>query len=188
MPAKAEWLVRLPEIRATLERFDAPVVDRSVIEELFGLKRRRAIVLMHQLGGYQAGRTFLVDRLRLLGRLAALEGEGDYHVENRRRERLQGFLCASREHLLATRIAIPAGDAETRFTLDSLGPGVRLTPGMLCIEFGQPVELLQKLHTLAQAIAREFEKFEDMARDGPAGRAPRRALMATSCGDLDAVG
>ena len=167
MPAKAEWLVRLPEIRATLERFDAPVVDRSVIEELFGLRRRRAIVLMHQLGGYRAGRTFLVDRLRLLGRLAALEGEGDYHVENRRRERLQGFLCASREHLLATRIAIPAGDAETRFTLDSLGPGVRLTPGMLSIEFGQPVELLQKLHTLAQAIAHEFEKFEGMAKPAP---------------------
>ena len=92
-------------------------------------------------------------------------------VENRRRERLQGFLCASREHLLATRIAIPAGDAETRFTLDSLGPGVRLTPGMLSIEFGQPVELLQKLHTLAQAIAHEFEKFEGMAK---------RAPMATS--------
>ena len=167
MPAKAEWLVRLPEIRAALERFDAPVVDRSVIEELFGLKRRRAIVLMHQLGGYQAGRTFLVDRLRLLGRLAAFEGDGDYHIEKRRRERLQGFLCASREHLLATRIAIPAGDAETRFTLDSLGPGVRLTPGMLSIEFGQPVELLQKLHTLAQAIAHEFEKFEGMAKPAP---------------------
>jgi hypothetical protein len=76
MPAKAEWLLRLPEIRAALERFDAPVVDRSVIEELFGLRRRRAIVLMHQLGGYQAGRTFLVDRLRLLGRLAASEDGG----------------------------------------------------------------------------------------------------------------
>jgi hypothetical protein len=77
MPAKAEWLLRLPEIRAALERFDAPVVDRSVIEELFGLKRRRAIELLLQLGGYQAGRTFLVDRARLLDRLAAFEGEGD---------------------------------------------------------------------------------------------------------------
>jgi hypothetical protein len=38
---------------------------------------------------------------------------------------------------------------------------------MLCIEFGQPVELLQKLHTLAQAIAHEFEKFEGMAKPAP---------------------
>jgi len=168
MPAKAEWLARLPEIRAELERFDAPVVDRSVIEDLFGLKRRRAIVLMHQLGGYQAGRTFLVDRLRLLGRLAAFEGEGDYHVEKRRRERLQGFLRASREHLLATRITIPVRDANARCTLSGLGPGVRLTPGMLCVEFAQPLELLEKLYTLAQAIAHEFEQFEDMAKGGSA--------------------
>ena len=75
------------------------------------------------------------------------------------------------------------GDAKARFTLNGLGPGVRLTAGMLCVEFGQPLELLQKLYTLAQAIAQEFEKFEDMARGGPAGRAAERAPMATSCGD-----
>ena len=168
MPAKSEWLLRLPEIRAALERFDAPVVDRSVIEELFGLKRRRATVLMHQFGGYLCGRTFLVDRLRLLSRLAAFEGEDTYHMETRRHERLQGFLRASREHLVAARITIPAGGGDTRFTLDSLGPGVRLTPGILSIEFGQPVELLQKLYALAQAIAREFEKFEEIAKAKPA--------------------
>src|ERR1017187_8979379 len=31
MPAKPEWLLRLPEIRAQLEYLDAPVVDRAVI-------------------------------------------------------------------------------------------------------------------------------------------------------------
>jgi hypothetical protein len=51
---------------------------------------------------------------------------------------------------------------------------------MLCVEFHQPLELLQKLYTLAQAIAQEFEKFEVMARGGPAGRAAERAPMATS--------
>jgi hypothetical protein len=49
-----------------------------------------------------------------------------------------------------------------------MGPGVRLTPGMLCVEFGQPVELLQKLYALAQSIAHEFEKFEEIAKAGPA--------------------
>jgi hypothetical protein len=38
---------------------------------------------------------------------------------------------------------------------------------MLCVEFGQPVELLQKLYALAQAIAGEFEQFEEIARAGP---------------------
>jgi hypothetical protein len=151
-----------------LEHLNAPVVDRSVIEDLFGLKRRRAIELMHQFGGYQAGRTFLVDRVWLLARLSAFEGEGAYHVEKRRRERLQGFVKASREHLLATRITIPVRDANARFTLSGLGPGVRLTPGMLCVEFVQPLELLEKLYTLAQAIAHEFEQFEEMVKSGSA--------------------
>jgi len=46
MPAKAAWLLHIPEIVAMLEDFDVPVVDRAVIERLFGLQRRRAIELI----------------------------------------------------------------------------------------------------------------------------------------------
>jgi hypothetical protein len=46
MPAKPEWLLRLPEIRAELEHLEVPVVDRSGVERIFGLKRRRAIELL----------------------------------------------------------------------------------------------------------------------------------------------
>jgi hypothetical protein len=63
---KAEWLLRVPEIRAELAAIETPVVDRSMVEQLFRLKRRRSIELMHQLGGFQSGRTFLIDRLQLL--------------------------------------------------------------------------------------------------------------------------
>jgi hypothetical protein len=45
MPAKPEWLLRLPDIRAELEHLDVPVVDRAGIERIFGLRRRRAIEL-----------------------------------------------------------------------------------------------------------------------------------------------
>jgi len=62
MPAKALWLLQIPEIVSLLETFDVPVVDRAIIERLFGLRRRQAIELLHRFGGYQAGRTFLVDR------------------------------------------------------------------------------------------------------------------------------
>ena len=58
MPAKALWLLHIPDIIAMLESFDVPVVDRAVIEHLFGLRRRRAIQLPHRFGGYQAGRTY----------------------------------------------------------------------------------------------------------------------------------
>src|SRR5689334_12786005 len=61
MPAKPAWLLHLSEIIEQLEAFDVPVVDRGIVERVFGLRRRRAIELLHRFGGYQAGRT-LPDR------------------------------------------------------------------------------------------------------------------------------
>jgi hypothetical protein len=166
MPAKPEWLLRLPEIRAELERVAVPIVDRAGIERIFGLKRRRAIELMHEFGGYQTGRTFLLDRARLLEVLQSLELREDYSVEKRRRERLQDVVEASREHLISTRVRIPVRAAAVRPSLDRLAPGVLLMPGMLSIEFRHPVELLEKLYGLAQAISHDFEKFEELLPGG----------------------
>src|SRR5665811_2500757 len=114
MPAKPEWLLRLPEIRSELEHLAVPIVDRAGIERIFGLKRRRAIELMHQFGGYQAGRTFLVDRARLLEALQSLESREDYSVEKRRREHLGDVMEASREHLMSMRVRIPVRAAAAR--------------------------------------------------------------------------
>jgi hypothetical protein len=72
MPAKAAWLLRIPDIVALLESFVVPVVDRAIVERLFGLRRRRAIELLHRFGGYQAGRTFLIDRKILIEQLQRL--------------------------------------------------------------------------------------------------------------------
>jgi hypothetical protein len=166
MSAKAEWLLRLPEIRAELEHLDVPIVDRAGIERLFGLKRRRAIELMHEFGGYQTGRTFLLDRARLLEALQSLESRDDYAVEKRRRERLRDVVEASREHLVLTRVQIPVRAAATRPSLDRLAPGVLLLPGVLSIEFRQPIELLEKLYALAQAIGHDFERFEGLSPGG----------------------
>ena len=166
MPAKPEWLLRLPEIRAELEHLDVPVVDRAGIEHIFGLKRRRAIELMHQFGGYHTGRTFLVDRARLLEALQSQESREDYSVEKRRRERLGDVVEASREHLIAMRVRIPVRATAARASLDRLAPGVLLLPGMLSIEFQHPVELLEKLYELAQAISHDFDKFEELLPGG----------------------
>ncbi len=161
MPAKPVWLLRLPDIRAHLEYLDTPVVDRAVIERIFGLKRRRAIELMHEFGGYQAGHTFLLDRVRLLEVLQSVESRrrGDYTAEKRRRERLQDVVEASREPLILTRVQIPVRAAAARPSLNRLAPGVLLLPGVLTIEFQHPVELLEKLYGLAQAIGHDFEQF-----------------------------
>ena len=166
MPAKPEWLLRLPEICAELEHLDVPIVDRASIERIFGLKRRRAIELMHQFVGYQAGRTFLLDRARLLEGLRSLESGEDYTAEKRRWERLRDVVEASREHLILTQVRIPVRAAAARASLDRLAPGVLLMPGRLSIEFRHPVELLEKLYGLAQAISHDFEKFEELLPGG----------------------
>ncbi len=162
MPAKPEWLLRLPEIREELEHLAVPVVDRSGIERIFGVKRRRAIELMHQFGGYQTGRTFLLDRAQFLEALQSLESKEDYSAEKRRRERLLDVVEASREHLISTRVRIPVRAAVARASLDRLTPGILLSPGVLTIEFQCPTELLERLYWLAQAISHDFEKLEGL--------------------------
>ena len=166
MPAKPEWLLRLPEIRTELEHLGVPVVDRAGLERIFGLRRRRAIELLHQFGGYQAGRAFLVDRARLLEALRSLESGEDYTAEKRRRERLRDVVEASRDHLISTQVRIPVRAAAMRPSLDRLAPGVLLMPGMLSVEFRHPVELLEKLYWLAQAISHDFERFEALLPGG----------------------
>ena len=47
MPLKKTWLLRLPAIREELSQLDLPLIDRASFERLFGVRRRRAVQLMH---------------------------------------------------------------------------------------------------------------------------------------------
>ena len=89
MPAQNQWLTRLPDIVAAIEQVKVPVIDRTGIENLFGLRRRRAIELMHRLGGFESGGAFLVERARLLSELRSVMDGEDYVREAHRRERLR---------------------------------------------------------------------------------------------------
>src|ERR1019366_1254121 len=145
MPAKAQWLLRVPEILAELAALDVPVLDRAVCERLFRLRRRRTIDLIRCFGGYQAGRTFLVDWPKLVWR---------------RKERLAERLDAIRRLQAGARVAIAVEPETLRQRLPDLPPGVGLSPGELHIQFQSSEELLSKLFALAQAIANDYEAFE----------------------------
>src|ERR1700691_807798 len=160
MPAKAQWLLRVPEILAELSALDVPVVDRAVCERLFRLRRRRAIDLIRGFGGYQAGRTFLVDRPKLVAQLEQIRDSPDFKVEWRRKERLTERLDAIRRLQAGARVAIAVEPETGRRRLPDLPPGVGLSPGELHIQFQSSEELLSKLFALAQAIANDFEAFE----------------------------
>jgi len=163
MPAKALWLLHIPEILSQLETFDVPVVDRAIIERLFGLRRRQAIELLHRFGGYQAGRTFLVDRRLLMEHLRRLvEGE-EFQREHRRQERLGQAVDQLRRQQTAARVKIPVAPDVFSRKLADLPPGVALEAGHLHIAFSGTEDLLSKLFELSQAASNDFDRFRAAA-------------------------
>ena len=163
MAAKAAWLLKIPEIVSLLETFDVPVVDRAIVEHLFGLRRRQAIELLHRFGGYQAGRTFLVDRLRLIDQLRRLAEQDEFQAESRRKERLEHAFDQLRRHRSAARVRIPMQPDVCGRNLADLPAGVALEPGQLRIEFFSAEDLLGKLYELAQAASNDFDRFRAAA-------------------------
>jgi len=160
MPAKPEWLLRLPEILAELCLLEVPVLDRAVIQRLFNFQRRRAILFMHAQGGYLAGHSFLVDRMRLIAQLEVLLTGDGFHQESRRRVRLEEALDKARRCNAARRVKIPVAPGTSNLRLNTLAPGIELSPGTLRVEFREAKELLQRLFELVQAAANDFERFE----------------------------
>jgi hypothetical protein len=163
MPTKKTWLLRLPEIRKELTAMQAPVVDRAVFERLFGVRRRRAIELLHYFHGFQSGRTFLIDRLALIEQLMPLETSAEFALEHRRRERLVDSLNKLRRSRAGARVTIPA--EACRENGAALPPGVQIEPGTLRITFDGVTDLLAKLYALSQAAAGDFEAFRAAAED-----------------------
>ena len=163
MPARPQWMLRTPLILEEIAALDQPVIDRAVIERTFGVHRRRAVQLMAAFGGYQAGNTILIERRHLLEHLEKIVSSGEFLFEERRRERLTESLDRARQRRRAAAISIPIARTAVQETLDRLPAGITLTPGLLQIQFGKSLELLQKLFQLSQAISNDFEQFEILA-------------------------
>jgi len=164
MPAKSQWLIRLPEILEELSALSMPVLDRALCERLFRLRRRRTIELLHRFGGYQAGRTFLIDRLELIRQLRDLRDSPEVLVELRRRQRLSDSLEKLRKYRVAESVQIRVVAQPPAFP-----EGMRLTPGELTIRFKRAEELLGKLYEIAQAAAGDFERFRATVEGTNAG-------------------
>ena len=163
MPAKPVWLLKIPEIIRMLEAFDVPVVDRAIIERLFGLRRRQAIELLHRFGGFESGRTFLVDRHVLIENLRRLAAGEEFDRESRRKERLDGAIDRLRRYQTAARVSIPVPPDVFNRKLKDLSAGVALEPGHLHVAFSGAEELLSKLYELAQVASNDFDRFRAAA-------------------------
>jgi len=139
----------------------------------FGLRRRRAIELLHRFGGYQAGRTFLVERRVLIDHLQRLAAGEEFRIEHRRKERLSQVVDQFRRYQAGARIKIPAPPNGFSLKVAGLSVGVVLQPGHLHIEFSDTEDLLTKLYELSQTASHDFDRFRAAAE--PAGGGVERS-------------
>ena len=155
MPAKSQWLLQIPEIVQQLRVLDVPVVDRVVIEKIFGVRRRRAVELMRHFGGYRSGNTILLDRLGLVDQLEAVGAGDDVIREQRRKERLSGKLDELHQYRVAASVRIPV----LTVAAGTLPEGVAFEAGRLMVDYGSVEELLSRLYALSQAAALDYDGF-----------------------------
>jgi len=159
LPAKPLWLLRLPRIQEELAAIETPIIDRSCVEKLFRVRRRRAIELMGEFGGFQSGKTFLVEKAQVQSVLTRIAEQG-YEHELGRRTKLVTEIERVKKLLPARDIRLVVTDETAGMGMDDLPPGVQLRPGELKIEFGGVEDLLRKLFELSQAIVNDYRKFE----------------------------
>jgi len=161
MPAKPTWLLQVPEMLEALRAMSVPFLDRTAVERLFRVRRRRAIQLMSTLGGgYLVGKTFLVGRLQLITELEAISRGDEFSFERRRKERLVKDLEQSRKEIAGRRVRIQAPPDASDRTIGDLPAGIHLRPGELRIEFFGTEDLLRHLFELSQAIINDYQRFE----------------------------
>jgi hypothetical protein len=171
MPAKAMWLLKIPQIRSMLAEVSLPVIDRAIIERVFGLRRRQAIELMNRFGGYQAGRTLLIDRLRLIAELDKILAGGEYQQESARHEKLTAALTKFQRSRRAQEVRIAVSPEVFSTEVTTLPNTVHLQTGKLLVEFSGCEDLVRQLFTVAQAALNDYDSFRNMSEGVKDGRA-----------------
>lgn len=142
-----------------IRHLPAPVVDRATVERLFGVRRRRANQIIARMGGYEVGRTALVERDRFLAGLEAIAAGEEFHYEERRRARVHEKLDEARRIVRAQKVKIQASPSSAKPSGPPLPPGVSLHPGEIRIAFDSPETLLTRLFELSQSIAHDYDEF-----------------------------
>jgi hypothetical protein len=179
MPAQPQWLLHLPNIIEEIAAIDAPVVDRAVLERVFRVRRRRAVELMSAFGGYQAGRTFLVDRKKLVAALEKMRDSGAFAFERQRKENLAQELERVRRYCAGAKVAVTITKEDLERRAPDFPPGVELEAGRLTVAFGTTEDLVRKLFGLAKAAANDFEAFKSAAERKRAAKLTPAATAST---------
>jgi hypothetical protein len=163
LPPQLTWLHRLPDIVAQIKDVPSPVIDRSVIEQVFQVQRRQAHRLMAEFGAHQLGsgrgRTLVLTRDELVARLEAFVHTEEFQRTRLRKQKLATALLESRERLKHRRIEIRVDPRQRSLGRDAWPATLQLSPGLLQIDFTSPNHLAEQLALVALALEDEWETF-----------------------------
>ena len=169
MPAKPSWYSKLDEIIRELELLPRPFVDRSTLEFLLGVGRRRAQQILAPCITERVGTNGLADRDALIAHLRRVAESDDSYYERRRRRKVAEILARlQKDRLDRPQLLVEAPVQILTQEFVNLPAGVELEPGRICLTFDQPQQALEKLLALAMAISNDFERFERQVRSAPA--------------------
>ena len=162
MPDKPIWYAGLEAAIGQLEALPFPWVDRSTIESVLGVGRRRAQQILQPLVRKSVGKSGLADREEVIGHLRRLASGDTAGYESQRRVRLQGILEGLRQEAMERpRVLVEAPTAVVNQELESLPAGIHLSPGRIVLEgFRTPDEAKQKLLALIMAMGNDPEGFD----------------------------
>jgi hypothetical protein len=161
MPALPRWLNHLDRIIADLEALPDPWLDRQTIQEMLGVKPRRAQQIVASCVSRVVGTSALIDRDSFVLVLKRWQSGEAGSYEQKRRRRVARII----HQLSSQKAALPVlpVEAPTRVVnqiFDNLPPGIQLEKGRITIQFTDSKEALEKLLALAMAIGNEYERFE----------------------------
>lgn len=167
MPRQPQWFPQLTSAIDTIELSPSPVFDRAGLETLLRVSRRSAIRLLNEWGGYQLGKTFLIDRDDLLAALRAVKLGETYLRESRRRERLDANLDNTRSYLRSRLIKLPV-PAQQGYSAAAMPPGIEVIAlGVLAVQFSTAEDLLGRLYELVQIAAEDLGRLEMLLQVHP---------------------
>jgi hypothetical protein len=160
MPDQPLWLERVPAVLDFLSGPEAPaLLDRGAIEALLGVRRRRAILILHKCKApRRRGREMLAPRESVVAFLQSQRHEAALSRERARQHQVAEALGQARRELALPRISLPR--QQTKLTLAGLPPGIHLTQRNLSVDFATAQDLIEKLFTVAQAFAHDYASLE----------------------------
>jgi hypothetical protein len=165
VPAKPVWYNRIHEILGELRSLPRPFVDRTTVEFLLRVGRRRAQQIMAPCIVDRIGSNGLADREKFIAHLERLaQGEDGYYERARRSKFAEFFRQLHQERIRRPQVPVEASDQIVNQEFKDLPPGIHLEPGAIRLEFGEPQEALEKLLALAMAIGNDLNRFEHLTR------------------------